>query len=288
MPFVFVIPGPLLEFTRQRAEVRLEGSAATAGEALTLLWNECPGTRDRMLAETGELRPHVNVFVDGENIRPAGGLAAPVPPNAEIVIVPAVSGGMAAAKAVTRCGWAVSPLMTEYHDREWGVPVHDDRVFFEFLTLEGAQAGLSWEIILRKREAYREAFGGFDPARVARFTPARLEKLLKNEGIVRNRLKLESTVKNARAFLAVQKEFGSFDAYVWRFVGGAPIVGRRGSMKDVPARTDASDALSKDLLARGFKFVGSTICYAFMQATGLVNDHTVDCFKYRSAPRRTR
>ena len=288
MPFLFVIPGPLREFTRQRAEVRLDGRAATAGEALALLWAECPGTRDRMLAETGDLRPHVNVFVDGENIRRAGGLAAPVSPNAEIVIVPAVSGGMAAAKAVTRCGWARSPLMIDYHDGEWGVPVHDDRVFFEFLTLEGAQAGLSWEIILRKREAYREAFDDFDPARVSRFTPARVEKLLKNEGIVRNRLKVESTVKNAKAFLAVQKEFGSFDAYVWRFVGGKPLVGHRQSMKDVPARTAESDALSKDLLARGFKFVGSTICYAFMQATGLVNDHTVDCFRYRSAPRRAR
>lgn len=288
MPFVFVIPGPLREFTRQRAEIRLDGRAATAGEALALLWNDSPGTRDRMLAETGELRPHVNVFVNGENIRQAGGLAAPVSPDAEIVIVPAVSGGTAAARAVTRCGWAGSPLMIDYHDREWGVPVHDDRVFFEFLTLEGAQAGLSWEIILRKRETYREAFDGFDPARVARFTPARMEKLLKNEGIVRNRLKVESTVKNAKAFLAVQKEFGSFAAYVWRFVGGTPLVGHRRSMPDVPARTAESDALSKDLLARGFKFVGSTICYAFMQATGLVNDHTVDCFRYQPAPRRTR
>jgi DNA-3-methyladenine glycosylase I len=288
MPFVFVIPGPLREFTRHRAEVRLDGRAATAGEALALLWAESPGTRDRMLAETGDLRPHVNVFVDGENIRRAGGLAAPISQNAEIVIVPAVSGGTAAAKDVTRCGWARSPLMIDYHDREWGVPVHDDRVFFEFLTLEGAQAGLSWEIILRKREAYREAFDDFDPVRVARFTTARVEKLLKNEGIVRNRLKVDSTVRNAKAFLALQKEFGSFDAYVWRFVRGTPLVEHRSSMKEVPARTEESDALSKDLLARGFKFVGSTICYAFMQATGLVNDHTVACFRYRSAPRRTR
>jgi DNA-3-methyladenine glycosylase I len=140
---------------------------------------------------------------------------------------------------------------------------------------------LSWETILRKREAYREAFAGFDPSRVSRFTPGRIEKLLKNEGIVRNRLKVESTVRNAKAFLAVQKEFGTFDAYVWRFVGGKPILSRRGSLKELPARTVESDALSRDLLQRGFKFVGSTICYAFMQATGLVNDHTVDCFRYR-------
>jgi DNA-3-methyladenine glycosylase I len=287
MPFVFVIPGPLREFSGQRAEVRLEGRAATAGDALALLWRECPGARDRVLTETGDLRPHVNVFVEGENIRHAGGLAAPVPPDAEIVIVPAVSGGMAA-KPVIRCAWARSPLMIDYHDREWGVPVHHDQVFFEFITLEGAQAGLSWETILRKREAYRDAFAGFDPARVARFTPARIERLLKNDGIVRNRLKVESTVRNARAFLAVQDEFGSFDAYVWRFVGGKPLVGRRASMNDVPARTPESDALSRDLLARGFKFVGSTICYAFMQATGLVNDHTMECFRYRPASRRTR
>jgi len=179
-----------------------------------------------------------------------------------------------------RCAWATTPLGIVYHDREWGVPVHDDRTFFEFLTLEGAQAGLSWETILKKREAYREAFAGFDPARVARFSPAKLERLLQNPGIVRNRLKVLSAVTNAKAFLAVQREFGSFDTYVWRFVGGAARVNGWGVFKQVPARTAESDALSRDLLARGFKFVGSTICYAFMQAVGMVNDHTVDCFRY--------
>ena len=287
MAYLFVIPGPLREFAGQRAEVRIDGHVATAGEALSLLWNECPGARDRVLTELGEVRPHVNVFVNGENIRHAQGLTSAVPADAEIVIVPAVSGGTAA-KSLVRCAWSRSPLMIEYHDTEWGVPVHDDIVFFEFLTLEGAQAGLSWETILRKREAYREAFAGFDPSRVARFTPARVERLLKNEGIVRNRLKVESTVRNAKAFLAVQREFGSFDAYVWRFVGGRPRVGHRKTMQDVPARTAESDALSKDLLSRGFKFVGSTICYAFMQATGLVNDHVVECFRYRPTTRSKR
>ena len=178
-----------------------------------------------------------------------------------------------------RCSWAKTELSIAYHDEEWGVPVHDDRTLFEFLTLEGAQAGLSWETILRKRDAYREAFADFDPARVARFTPARVERLLQNPGIVRNRLKVESTVRNARAFLAVQDECGSFDAYVWRFVGGAPKVNRRETLKQIPASTPESDALSRDLLQRGFKFVGTTICYAFMQAVGLVNDHTIDCFR---------
>ena len=200
--------------------------------------------------------------------------------GAEIIIVPAVSGGAAAPEDVPRCAWARTPLSIAYHDREWGVPVHDDIVFFEFITLEGAQAGLSWETILKKREAYREAFAGFDPAKVARFTPARIERLLTNEGIVRNRLKVESTARNAKAFLAVQKEFGSFDAYVWRFVDGAPLVNRPRTLKDLPGRTEHSDALSKDLLRRNFKFVGSTICYAFMQATGLVNDHVVSCFRF--------
>ena len=181
-----------------------------------------------------------------------------------------------------RCSWARSPLMVAYHDAEWGVPVHDDHKLFEFLTLEGAQAGLSWETILKKREAYREAFLNFDPQRVARFTPARVERLLRNDGIVRNRLKIDSTVRNARAFLAIQKEFGSFDAYVWGFVGGRPRVNRRRTLTQVPPRTTESDALSRDLLRRGFKFVGSTICYAFMQAVGLVNDHTIDCFRYRT------
>ena len=180
-----------------------------------------------------------------------------------------------------RCTWARTPLGIAYHDTEWGVPVHDDAILFEFITLEGAQAGLSWETILKKRDAYRNAFVGFDPARVARFTPARVERLVRNPGIVRNRLKIESTVRNARAFLAVQREFGSFDAYVWRFVGGAPLVNHWRSLRQVPARTPESDALSRDLLDRGFKFVGSTICYAFMQAVGMVNDHTIDCFRYR-------
>jgi len=175
-----------------------------------------------------------------------------------------------------RCAWPQSELAIAYHDKEWGVPVHDDRVLFEFLILEGAQAGLSWETILRKREAYGKALAGFDPAKVSRFTPARKSKLMKNDGIVRNRLKIDSTVTNAKAFLAVQKEFGSFDAYVWRFVDGKPIV--NGGRK-VPARTAQSDALSKDLLARGFKFVGSTICYAFMQAVGMVDDHAPGCFR---------
>jgi DNA-3-methyladenine glycosylase I len=180
---------------------------------------------------------------------------------------------------ITRCAWARTPLSVAYHDREWGTPVHDDAVLFEFLILEGAQAGLSWETILGKRENYRKAFAGFDPARVARFTAARLERLLLDPGIVRNRLKVASTVRNAKAFLAVQREFGSFDAYVWRFIGGAPRVNIRRSLHDLPARTPESDALSRDLLARDFKFVGSTICYAFMQAVGLVDDHLEGCFR---------
>src|SRR5207237_113094 len=165
-----------------------------------------------------------------------------------------------------------------YHDAEWGVPVHDDRVLFEFLILEGAQAGLSWEAILNKRENYRKAFAGFDPARVSRFSKEKTQKLLKDPGIVRNRLKIRSAVTNAKAFLAVQKEFGSFDAYLWRFVGGKPRVNRRRG-GDVPAKTRESDALSKDLLERGFKFVGSTICYAYMQEVGMVDDHAMDCFR---------
>jgi DNA-3-methyladenine glycosylase I len=186
-----------------------------------------------------------------------------------------------------RCGWPRNPLAIAYHDREWGVPVHDERTWFEFLILEGAQAGLNWETILRKRESYRKAFDGFDVERVARYTPTRVERLLQNPGIVRNRLKIESAVGNAKAFLAVQREFGSFDTYVWRFVGGSPIVARRRSMKDVPTRTAESDALSRDLLRRGFRFVGTTICYAFMQATGLVNDHSVDCFRHDTVAAKT-
>jgi DNA-3-methyladenine glycosylase I len=176
-----------------------------------------------------------------------------------------------------RCPWARTPLSIAYHDEEWGRPVHDDVVFFEFLVLEGAQAGLSWETILRKRARYREVLEGFDPARVARFRPARVEKLLRDPGIVRNRLKVASAVANARAFLDVQAECGSFDAYVWPFVGGKPIRNRPESMADVPARTEVSDALSKDLKRRGFRFVGTTICYAFLQATGLVDDHLRSC-----------
>src|SRR5215468_2163936 len=175
-----------------------------------------------------------------------------------------------------RCGWAgtSNPLMIEYHDREWGVPVHDDRKHFEFLVLEGAQAGLSWSTVLNKREAYRRAFGQFNPAGVARYDAKRIVKLLRDPAIIRNRLKIESAVRNAKAFLAVQKEFGSFDAYLWQFVNGAPIDGKRKSRADVPATTPESDALSKDLKKRGFNFVGSTIMYAFMQAIGMANDHT--------------
>ena len=179
-----------------------------------------------------------------------------------------------------RCSWARTPLSIAYHDLEWGVPVHDDNLLFEFLTLEGAQAGLSWETILKKRDGYRQAFAGFDPTLVAKFGPAQVARLLRNPGIVRNRLKIASTVGNAKAFLAVQHEFGSFDAYVWSFVGGTPRVNRRRTLGQVPPRTPQSDALSRDLLGRGFKFVGSTICYAFMQAVGMVNDHTVDCFRH--------
>lgn len=185
-------------------------------------------------------------------------------------------------EATPRCAWAEgSARYRAYHDREWGVPVHDDRTFFEFLILEGAQAGLSWSTILDKREGYREAFAGFDPAKVARFDARKVERLLANPGIVRNRLKVESSVGNARAFLAVQREHGSFDGYVWAFVGGAPIDGRRRALSEVPATTPESDALSKDLGRRGFRFVGSTIVYAFMQAVGLVNDHVVTCPRWR-------
>ena len=179
-----------------------------------------------------------------------------------------------------RCDWARNELAIHYHDTEWGVPLHDDRGLFEFLILEGAQAGLSWDTILRKRDSYREAFDGFDPVRVARFTPAKCDKLLKNEGIIRNRLKIASAVRNAQAFLSVQDEFGSFDAYIWAFVAGKPIDGKRKTLADVPAKTDISDAISKDLKKRGFNFVGSTIMYAFMQATGMVNDHVEMCFRY--------
>jgi DNA-3-methyladenine glycosylase I len=178
-----------------------------------------------------------------------------------------------------RCAWARNDLAIRYHDKEWGVPVHDDRTWFEFLILEGAQAGLSWDIILRKRETYREAFDNFDALTVARYRQGKLNSLMKNEGIIRNRLKIASAVSNAKAFLKVQEECGSFDKYIWDFVGGKPIVHYPRAPKDVPARTAESDAMSKALRKRGFNFVGSTICYAFMQATGLVDDHTIDCFR---------
>ncbi len=180
-----------------------------------------------------------------------------------------------------RCAWCGDdPLYQAYHDHEWGVPVHDDRLLFEFLILEGAQAGLLWLTILRKREAYRRAFDGFDAARIARYDESKRAALLADPGIVRNRLKIDAAMVNARAFLAVQEEYGSFDAYVWRFVGGEPRINAPRSLQEVPARSAESDALSKDLAKRGFKFVGSTICYAFMQAVGMVNDHTTDCFRY--------
>jgi DNA-3-methyladenine glycosylase I len=177
------------------------------------------------------------------------------------------------------------PLMRDYHDREWGVPAHDDRVHFEFLVLEGAQAGLSWSIVLKKREGYRRAFSQFDPAKVARYSPARIERLAADPGIVRNRMKIASAVKNARAFLAVQKEFGSFDTYCWQFVNGGPKQNRWGSMRQLPATTAESDAFSRDLKQRGFSFVGSTVIYAHMQAVGMVNDHVIDCFRYRDVRR---
>jgi len=182
---------------------------------------------------------------------------------------------------VARCGWARTALSIPYHDTEWGTPVHDDRTLFEFLILEGAQAGLSWETILAKRDAYRRAFDDFDAERVARYTSKKVERLLANPGIVRNRLKVDSAVSNARAFLEVRDEVGSFDSYVWRFVGGRPKVNRWRTMRDVPPSTPESEAMSKDLKRRGFRFVGTTICYAFMQATGMVNDHVVGCFRYR-------
>ena len=179
------------------------------------------------------------------------------------------------------CLWALIDLSLAYLDSEWGVPLHDDRCLFEFLILEGAQAGLSWDTILRKRDAYREAFAGFDPKRVARFSGSKCEKLLQNEGIIRNRLKIASAVSNAKAFLKVQDEFGSFDLYIWDFVGGKPIVNKTKSTADIVAKTEISDAISKDLRKRGFNFVGSTIMYAFMQATGMVNDHLVTCFRFQ-------
>jgi DNA-3-methyladenine glycosylase I len=180
----------------------------------------------------------------------------------------------------TRCTWATTDQMIAYHDEEWGVPQHDDRRLFEFLILEGAQAGLSWSTILAKRDAYRQAFAAFDPTAVARFGEREVLRLLRNDGIVRNRLKIQSAIANARAFLAVQKEFGTFDRYIWQFSGGAPRVNAWRSTGSVPAETRESQAMSKDLKKRGFNFVGSTICYAFMQAVGMVNDHLINCFRY--------
>lgn len=187
---------------------------------------------------------------------------------------------MARVDARPRCSWATTPAMIAYHDAEWGVPQHDDRVLFEFLILEGAQAGLSWSTILAKREAYRRAFSKFNPRSIARYDAAKLKQLMANEGIVRNRLKISAAVQNARAFLVVQKEFGSFDAYIWQFVNGSPIVNALSASSQIQARTAESDKMSGDLLKRGFKFVGPTICYAFMQAVGMVNDHLVNCFRY--------
>ena len=191
------------------------------------------------------------------------------------------------AKEPKRCGWVTggSPLMVAYHDEEWGVPVHDDRRHFEFLVLEAAQAGLSWSIVLNKRDGYRRAFSEFDPEKVARYSPARIEKLVGDPGIVRNRLKIAAAVKNAQAFLAVQKEYGSFDAYCWQFVSGRPQQNRWRSIRQIPPRTVESDAFSRDLKRRGFSFVGSTVIYAHMQAVGMVNDHLLDCFRYRDVRR---
>ncbi len=187
-----------------------------------------------------------------------------------------------------RCAWAgEDPAMIAYHDREWGIPQHDDRVLFEFLILEGAQAGLSWSTILAKREAYRAAFAAFDPAKVALYGARDITRLLRNDGIVRNRLKIQSAITNAKAFMKVQEEFSSFDHYIWQFVGGAPRVNTHRSTKTVPAETTESQAMSKDLKKRGFNFVGSTICYAFMQAVGMVNDHSLECFRYRELAGRS-
>ena len=186
---------------------------------------------------------------------------------------------------ITRCAWATSPANIPYHDEEWGVPVHDDRTWFEFITLEGAQAGLSWDTVLKKRPRYRELFANFDPKKVARFDAKKVKTLLADPGIIRNRLKIAATIDNARAFLQVQKEFGTFDAYIWRFVNGQPKQNAWKTNKKLPASTSESDALSNGLRKRGFRFVGSTICYALMQATGLVNDHAVDCFRHSQLAR---
>jgi len=190
-------------------------------------------------------------------------------------------------KIKRRCEWGtVSQLYIDYHDNEWGVPVHDDRMLFEFLILEGAQAGLSWETVLKKRENYRKAFSNFDPVKVSRYGDKKIEALMGNKGIIRNRLKISSAINNAKRFLEVQKEFGSFDVYIWQFVNGKPITNRFKSIRELPATTKESDAMSKDLKKRGFKFVGPTICYAHMQATGMVNDHIVGCYRYKEIKAR--
>lgn len=184
---------------------------------------------------------------------------------------------------IKRCAWCGSdPLYIEYHDKEWGIPVHDDRKLFEMLILEGAQAGLSWITILRKRENYQKAFENFDARKIAKYDSKKIKQLLQNEGIIRNRLKIEAAIINAKLFTEIQKEYGSFDKYIWKFVNGKPIINQRKSLKEIPTKTKESDAMSKDLQKRGFKFVGSTICYAFMQAVGMVNDHTIDCFLYKN------
>jgi DNA-3-methyladenine glycosylase I len=188
---------------------------------------------------------------------------------------------------VFRCEWCLKfDQYIRYHDEEWGVPVHDDNKHFEFLILEGAQAGLSWSMILKKREGYKKAFADFDPVKVAKFTPARIEKILLDPGIVRNRLKVNAAVNNAKRFLEVQKEFGTFNKYIWQFVGGKPIKNKRKTLKDIPPTTKESDALSKDLIKRGFKFVGSTVIYSHMQACGLVNDHLLDCWRYKAVSKK--
>ncbi|MDT7040892.1 DNA-3-methyladenine glycosylase I [Candidatus Nitronereus thalassa] len=184
-------------------------------------------------------------------------------------------------RQATRCAWAKNERLILYHDTEWGIPLHDDRRLFEFLILEGAQAGLSWHTILQKREAFREAFDQFDPTRIAKYTNPKIQQLLKNAGIIRNRLKINSAISNAQAYLALRKEFGSFDEYIWQFVQKKPIKNRWKTHQDIPCSTKESDAMSKDLKRRGFSFVGTTICYAFMQATGMVNDHTIDCYRYK-------
>ena len=187
---------------------------------------------------------------------------------------------------INRCKWSGDdPVYCDYHDKEWGVPLHDDQMLFEFLILEGAQAGLSWITILKKRDRYRQVFSNFDPVKVAKFNNKKVESLLCDTGIVRNRLKIESAISNANIYLAIQKEFGSFDSYIWAFVHGEPIQNRWKTLEEVPAKTDLSDVMAKDLKKRGFKFVGSTICYAFMQATGMVNDHTSDCFRHTQCKR---